>query len=153
MKRLQNFGLVLVFLFASLSVNSQDTSFEIKIDPLLSLFEVPVISVEKIVKPNWGIEGQFRFIGNGENAASLSFSGKYYFNPKEVANRFYVGSYARIGFGSDVFVALGPIGGFKWGNDSVIFDLQAGVGRKLGIKDLAVDPQISASIGYRFNKK
>lgn len=153
---------------------------EVKANPLGLLFGSFNALVETGISDNFGLEGQLGFVSRNSdlgvdewtfNAFNIGAAGKYYLNPREGWDRFYVGGYLRFNTGTwglddstdDVTstrLALGIIFGQKWVADSgFVFELGAGAGRALinNIDDVDLDGLlfdldiiIRLAVGYRF---
>lgn len=149
---MKNYSLILLALcFLALSFESK-AQFEVKINPIGTLFNNPEISGEFLLDDNIGIAagvglryGDRTILGENytSNGGSLKILPRYYFSPKQGADRFYAGIYAKViqqKYRSAIFnqdieinrskVALGFFSGFKWVGDSgVLLDINAGFGR------------------------
>ncbi len=158
---------------------------EIKINPIGVLFSSPDISVEFGVADNIGIEpyigaSWYNLTVDNTKYKSTGFgygvNGKYYFSPEKGIDKFYAGLYLRGGssnFKSDTSnanftrnrLSLGLSLGYKWvSRNNVVFEIGAGVGRKLfskysnesGTVDVSKIPLLNLdgyfkfAVGYRF---
>lgn len=172
----------LLFLFCGLILTTTlSAQLEVKVNPLGLLFGNFNALVEKGINDNFGVEGQIGLVlrnsdafGNdfNYNAFNIGAAGKYYFNPREGWDRFYVGGYARFNTGtwkqdgsnddgfSNTRLALGLLVGQKWvSQGGFVFELGAGVGRAIlndiGDEDFDillfdVDFLLRLAVGYRF---
>ena len=160
---------------------------EVKINPVGALFNSPDLSVEYIVSDNFGIEGRIGYSwsnidvnGAGYQGRGLVFiaGGRYYFNPKAGADKFYLGAYSKfknINYTATLEdrteaskrqrLAVGSILGYKIlsKNERVSFDLNFGIGRALMTRDTNVSEDFlndvvitkldlisTLAVGYRF---
>lgn len=132
---------LLFLLFAGFTSQAQ---FEVKINPVLGLFEVLSVAVEHNASDNFGVELDVLF---GEDLAVGYLLGKYYFSPKLGCDKFY---------GNAMIIAGEGAGGLGFGIGyklvsvkGILFDFSAGVGRDF-TGDNDVIGQLRAQIGYRF---
>lgn len=110
MKALKYIGMILTFVFVSLSANAQSEKaqevknaepnifskipqIEFKFAPVSMYIDVPMVSAEVIVD-NFGLEGQFRKIGHDYNNTSLTLIGKSYLTSDNIG-RLYLGLYGQ----------------------------------------------------------
>lgn len=184
---MKNFNLLLVAFAMCISFNLS-AQFEAKINPIGALFNSPTVGLEYIVSDDIGVEA---IIGIAYGDAPLAgitdlrqsgfnirLAGKYYFNPDDGADKFYVGVYTgpksrkytdeeidnfNYGYKVSAFTA-GLLGGFKWvSNRNIIFELGLGVGRAFGetytyfdedntrtVDGFEFDIFARISLGYRF---
>lgn len=173
----------LIILACGLMLSSTlSAQLEVKANPLGLLFGNFNALVEKGMSDNFGLEGQvgFAFRDNSlsnvnykYSALGLGVAGKYYLNPREGWDRFYVGGYARFGAGNwkvdggtddqkykSTRLSLGLIVGQKWVSEGgFVFEVGAGAGRAFinkidndALKDLNFDLDIliRLAVGYRF---
>lgn len=178
-------------LFITVFTGVATAQVEVKINPVGLLFSRISANIEFIASDDLGIEGS-PFIdfgsldlGDGVDYSTLSFglmgAGKYYFGPRDGADRFYAGAYVRYKGGkytikdgdeSDSFtrtrVALGILTGYKWvSQKNVVFEIGFGLGRSIvdnittsdGFSDNVSDIPIfnidvvgRLAVGYRFVK-
>ncbi|MCC7244294.1 MAG: DUF3575 domain-containing protein [Saprospiraceae bacterium] len=145
MRLLYTFMLAFVITFA---VQAQ----EIKVNPVGMLFGNFDIAYEQFVAEDWGIEGLMGFSTNGssvdndysQNGISLGATGKHYFNPRRVCDRFHIGAYTRFFSGeisniddsndnsSNTRLSFGFFAGQKWmSKKGISIEVNFGVGRPL----------------------
>ncbi len=179
--------IIVLSLFCVLTFKIQAQT-ELKINPLGLLFSSPDLSVEFAAAENIGVEPflgvsflKLTVDGDGykSNGFNYGVNGKYYFNPDKGIDKFYAGIYMRggnskyTGQGSNSgdsfsrnYVGLGLSLGYKWvSRQNIVFDVGAGIGRKLvnkytdasssnvdlsGITILNLDGFFRFGVGYRF---
>lgn len=155
---------------------------EVKANPLGLLFGNFNALVEKGISDNFGVEGQIGLVIRDNDLGSINYdynafnigaAGKYYLNPREGWDRFYVGGYLRFNTGSweaedgstsegisSTRLSLGLLVGQKWVSEGgFVFEIGAGAGRALindiddeTLEDLLFDLDIllRLAVGYRF---
>ncbi|MEM6398095.1 MAG: DUF3575 domain-containing protein [Bacteroidota bacterium] len=153
---------------------------EVKVNPIGLLFGNFNVLAETGLTENFGLEGQIGFASRDDDlgltnyewsAFNIGAAGKYYFNPREGFDRFYVGGYLRFNTGSwseesgdgdfsSTRLSLGVLFGQKWvGQNGLVFELGAGAGRAIvntidgdDLDGLLFDIDIllRIAIGYRF---
>lgn len=184
---MKNFNLLLVAFAMCISLNLS-AQFEVKINPIGVLFNSPNVSAEYIVSDDIGVEAIIGLdYGNAalglvdlkKSGYSIRLAGKYYFNPDDGADKFYVGLYTGprsrtftdegddgfdSGYKISAFTA-GVLGGFKWvSSRNIVFEIGIGIGRAFGekfeyndsdnnnesIDGFGIDGLGRISLGYRF---
>lgn len=171
-----------LFIFSLLLAGTLSAQLEVKVNPLGLLFGNFNALVEKGISDNFGVEGNIGFVIRDNNLGSSNYnynafdigaSGKYYLNPREGWDRFYVGGYLRFNTGSwkldnggndDSFgstrLSLGLMLGQKWVSEGgFVFEIGAGAGRAFinTIDDdtldgllFDLDILLRLAVGYRF---
>ncbi len=176
-------------LFTAIFTQVATAQIEVKINPVGLLFSRVSANVEFVVSDDFGVEGSpfidFLSLDLGDGDKYKTFStglmgaGKYYFGPRDGADRFYAGAYLRFrggkytvenGDDSDSFtrtrLAVGLLTGYKWvSRKNVVFEIGFGLGRSItdNIKtndgfseDVADIPLVNfdfigrLAVGYRF---
>lgn len=121
---------------------------EIKLNPVALLFLGIGAGVEYGFNPEFGVELNTLIV---EGGAAVWAAGKYYFNPRQGLDRFYVGAYLGGVTDSD-----GPGLGFLLGtktvsrNNKLLFEVGVGAGRSFSGGFL---PYGRISLGYRFGQQ
>jgi hypothetical protein len=176
---------VIALICSFINLNAQT---ELKINPLGLLFLSPDVAAEFAVSENVGIEptigvSWFQLTVDGEKFKSTGLSygaqGKYYFGPEKGIDKFFAGIYTRggqskfsnttAGATSETFsrnrLGAGVTLGYKWvSSHNVVFELGAGIGRKIFNKVSNADKGVNVSnipvlnldgffrfnVGYRF---
>ena len=120
--------------------------FEVKLNPVVLLFEGGVVSAEFPLNPNFGAETTLIAVPDG--GFGVFGMGKYYFRPRMGIDRFYAGAY--VGFLEDLYGL-----GFHFGTKMVaqrglIFEFSIGAGREFN--DGGFFPYGKLDIGYRFGE-
>ncbi len=155
---------------------------EVKVNPLGLLFGSYNVIAEVPASETFGIEGKVGFFNRDNDlgiveyqysAFNVEAAGKFYFNPREGFDRFYVGPYAKFNTGNweeqidgerleigSTRLSIGLLVGHKWVADSgFIFELGLGAGRAIvneiddtDLDDLLFDLDLTGrlAIGYRF---
>lgn len=176
---------LLTLIVTVLTLTTAWSQTELKINPIGALFSSPDVSAEFGVADNIGIEpyigaSWYNLTVDNTKYKSKGFgygvNGKYYFSPEKGIDKFYAGLYLRGGssnFKSDSSSAnftrnrlsLGLSLGYKWvSRNNVVFEIGAGVGRKLyskysnesGTVDISKIPLLNLdgyfkfAVGYRF---
>lgn len=143
--------IILVFL---LSFNSRtNAQIEVKVNNIGSLLGVFMGVFEIPVNENFGLETELIFITNEKRiGGGILLHGKYYFDPVEGNDKFYVGMMSG-GFGTEeVTAGFGFEVGYKWlGKRNVIFEMGFGGGRVTA--GTTVVPYGRMMFGYRFSKR
>lgn len=172
---------ITLFIFSLFLAGTLSAQLEVKANPLGLLFGNFNALVEKGVSDNFGIEGNIGVVFRNNNLGSSDYNysafgvgaaGKYYLNPRNGWDRFYVGGYLRFNTGSwkidggndDSFgstrLSLGLLIGQKWVSDGgFVFEIGAGAGRAIvnSIDDdtldgllFDLDILLRLAVGYRF---
>ena len=176
---------LLTLIAAVFTLSTAWSQTELKINPIGALFSNPDLSAEFGVADNIGIEpyigaSWYKIAVDNNDYKSKGFgygvNGKYYFSPEKGIDKFYAGLYLRGGssnFKSDSSnanftrnrLSLGLSLGYKWvSRNNVVFEIGAGVGRKLfskysnesGTVDISKIPLLNLdgyfkfAVGYRF---
>ncbi len=179
---MKHLTLVVLALFLSVSAYSQ---VELKVNPIGLLFGSYNLLAEFPASESFGIEGKVGYFSRNEDFSSeewtygafnLEAAGKYYFNPREGFDRFYVGPYVKFNTGNweikdgnstessnSTRVSLGLLFGQKWvGRNGLVFEIGLGAGRALvntidnnDLDGLLFDLDLTGrlAIGYRFGGK
>lgn len=121
---------LLIPILAVLFLGGLKAQTEIKVNPLALLFVGIGAGVEYGFNPDVGVEINTLIV---EGGGAVWVAGKYYLNPRQGLDRFYIGAYT--GGGTDLD---GPGLGFLLGtktvsrNNKVLFELGIGAGRTVG---------------------
>ena len=137
-----------IFLAILLCANAQIASaqLEIKSSPVLLLFELFNVSVEKPLGRDWGVEGDLWFVA--EEGVYVTGSGKYYLNPRSGADAIYVGGFVGA---LEYTIGVGFLSGYKWvSQKNFIFEGALGIGRDFVGEVL---PYGKLHIGWRIKGK
>lgn len=142
-------ALLLLIVVLGLGFQASAQQFEIKTNPLFLLIPEATalpVSAELVVNESWGAEVDLLI----SSFAVGYLSAKHYFNPKQGADRFYIGAFVGgIAFDGDATAGFGFFLGQKWlSQRNVVFDLGIGIGRGFG--EIPVLPYAKAHVGYRF---
>lgn len=143
-----------VFILSLLSLNAQSNAqVDIKINHIGTLLNFYTGVFEIPVTKNFGLETELIVIANKlEKGGGVILHGKYYFDPVEGNDKFYVGMMSG-GFGTEeVTAGFGFELGYKWlGKRNVIFEIGYGGGKITS--GTTVVPYGRIMFGYRFSKK
>ncbi len=142
---------ILSLLVATATCLSAKAQVDLSINPFVLLVPGVQVSIEYSKKPNWGFGGDALA---AEGLYAIYASGKFYFNPKNGADRLYVGSFlgsaggeGRSGYGLGFFVGYKVVSVQK-----LSFDVAYGIGRDFS-DDIGLLPYFKANVGYRFGLK
>ncbi len=178
MKNSNLLNLMLAILLCMATTNAK-AQLEVKVDPIDLLFNSPKASAEYIVNDEIGIELMMGFKfgnriidgsfndGRKHNGYSVRAVGKYYFNSKTTADRWYAGLYAgsksttrfyegeRFNQDKESAVTAGITLGYKWhGKTGIVFEVASGIGRAFSTSSSdytsPVDGFGRVTVGYRF---
>ena len=139
--------LIVFAFFFGLQISAQAQA-DIQINPIAILFGGIQFSADFLLSETGSVE--LSTIA-GEDVFGFYGAGKYYFNPREGADRFYIGAFA--GGGTDLGGGVGFLLGQKWlSTKGVSFELAIGVGRSFG-GDFDVIPYGKLAVGYRLGEK
>ena len=118
---------LLIPLFATLFIGGLNAQTEVKLNPIALLFLGIGAGVEYGVNPDVGVELNALIV---EDGSAVWVAGKYYMNPRQGLDRFYIGAYL-----GGVTDGESPGIGFLLGhkavsrNNKVLFEIGAGAGR------------------------
>lgn len=139
--------ILVICLFISVQFSAQAQA-DVQINPIALLFGGIQFSADFLLTDNGSVE-----VSTIAGADVIAFygAGKYYFNPRAGADRFYIGAF--VGGGTDVGGGVGFLAGQKWLSDKgVSFELALGLGRSLG-GDVDFLPYGKLAVGYRLGQK
>lgn len=169
----RQFQLLICFLVFTTCISNIDASAQIdlKVEPFGIILNAPILSAEYIVTNNISFEGSIgaeygRRSENGDqhvNGIGVALSPRFYFNPKKIADRFYIGWSAQFNLAkyrpfNNQSVAFSYTNirllsyfytGYKWIDDNRFsLDIGLGAGRKL-LNDFILENGGEINIGNR----